>query len=86
VASLATKHLPTGRGCLCKNAHSATRRYSRNGLSFLLGTRGTQPIVCWGCLSIASTSDSSSSSMSSLPCSRKTAVSNWIHEPSDPKR
>jgi hypothetical protein len=39
VASLTTKHLPTWRGCLCKNAHSATRRDCRSGLSFLLGTR-----------------------------------------------
>jgi hypothetical protein len=49
VASLATKHLPTGRGCLCKNAHSATRRDCRSGLSFCY-ERGTQPIVCWECL------------------------------------
>ena len=46
VVLLTAEPLPTGPGCLCKIAHSATRRDVASVFLFLLGTRGTQPIVC----------------------------------------
>jgi hypothetical protein len=45
---LIAEPLPTETGCLCKNAHSATRRDVASVFRFFLGTRGAQPIVCWG--------------------------------------